>query len=546
MQQMTKEELIEYFIELLGDNEILGKVMSIEQIREKLNNTIKKVTYDSEKNINGAGACGSWNSSSKTLNLDFERIGEKKALVIVHELLHVLTDSEVNNNNSRFNKSGFSLIITGSIDFNRAINEGMTDALAEQITGLRNDGYNEEKRLYGILSDIIGQKEMLKQYCCDIDETYGSSINDFEEKARNIFREDIIKKYGLELGEWINNNVKRVLFLSDKLCNLDFEERNYGLNSSKKRLYREIKQEIDDTLLNIFERVINNEHDIIKKVDMLSNVNSYFSGDKYKEVFNNVIFNNINLDNLGYTERIELFQRIKQKGLGAYIPKKIVVETLFGLPEADTIDAESKLKQYFDLKGPDFYDIEDCNRVYELYASSGKIEEKFFDKRKIFNENILLGCYGMESINLRLTEIKYQKVGDYYRTCGEYISEIGTFYDKNGDKVEPINLQFNALNDENVTAEMDIVSLSKIIPEGKIKLIEEQLKDKFKQYQIEFQEENIEYCSRIECVGNMLSLGYCPKDKNGKEHREFYSIDTNGELQQIEIRRRKKNVRRYV
>lgn len=45
MKQMTKEELIEYFIEQLGDNEILGQVMSIEQIREKLGYIVKDVTY---------------------------------------------------------------------------------------------------------------------------------------------------------------------------------------------------------------------------------------------------------------------------------------------------------------------------------------------------------------------------------------------------------------------------------------------------------------------------------------------------------------------
>ena len=51
MKQMTKEELIEYFIEQLGDNEILGQVMTIEQIREKLNTIIKDVRYAEDKKI---------------------------------------------------------------------------------------------------------------------------------------------------------------------------------------------------------------------------------------------------------------------------------------------------------------------------------------------------------------------------------------------------------------------------------------------------------------------------------------------------------------
>ena len=45
MKQMTKEELIEYFIEQLGDNHVLGKYLTIEQIRERLNENINEVVY---------------------------------------------------------------------------------------------------------------------------------------------------------------------------------------------------------------------------------------------------------------------------------------------------------------------------------------------------------------------------------------------------------------------------------------------------------------------------------------------------------------------
>lgn len=45
MKQMTKEDVIEYFIEQLGDNHVLGKYLTIEQIREKLNENINEVIY---------------------------------------------------------------------------------------------------------------------------------------------------------------------------------------------------------------------------------------------------------------------------------------------------------------------------------------------------------------------------------------------------------------------------------------------------------------------------------------------------------------------
>lgn len=93
MKQMTKEELIEYFIEQLGDNEILGPIMSIEQIRDKLNYIVKDVTYHEEPG-NFAGGWVIDKNGTGTVNFDIRKIPlrEEKA-IIVHELLHALSTS---------------------------------------------------------------------------------------------------------------------------------------------------------------------------------------------------------------------------------------------------------------------------------------------------------------------------------------------------------------------------------------------------------------------------------------------------------------------
>ena len=69
MEQMNKKELIERFIELLGNNEILGKVMSIKQIREKLNNIVEVVTYKDEPG-NFAGGCSIDKNGKVIINFD--------------------------------------------------------------------------------------------------------------------------------------------------------------------------------------------------------------------------------------------------------------------------------------------------------------------------------------------------------------------------------------------------------------------------------------------------------------------------------------------
>ena len=93
MKQMTKEELIEYFIEQLGDNEILGQVMTIEQIREKLQAIIKEVTYSDEI----GNFVGQWKMESDgrgIVNFNLRKIlPQEEKQIVVHELLHALSAS---------------------------------------------------------------------------------------------------------------------------------------------------------------------------------------------------------------------------------------------------------------------------------------------------------------------------------------------------------------------------------------------------------------------------------------------------------------------
>lgn len=87
MEQMNKKELIERFIELLGNNEILGKVMSIKQIREKLNNIVEVVTYKDEPG-NFSGECLIDKNGKVIINFDTRKISYlEENVTIVHELL---------------------------------------------------------------------------------------------------------------------------------------------------------------------------------------------------------------------------------------------------------------------------------------------------------------------------------------------------------------------------------------------------------------------------------------------------------------------------
>ena len=153
-------------------------------------------------------------------------------------------------------------------------------------------------------------------------------------------------------------------------------------------------------------------------------------------------------------------------------------------------------------------------------------------------------CQTMQDIDDRLNNVKYQKVGEFYRICGEYSPVVGTLYNQNGEKVEPSGLRFDPLKEEHVSRSLDIMKLEKIIPREQIEIVEEQFRDKFKEYETQCQDENEEYRSRIAMIGNIFVLQYYPRTKiEGKRIEEFFEIDENGQIKPIELRRRKKNCR---
>ena len=532
---MTKEELIEYFIEQLGDNKILGRFMTIGQIREKLNNMIIEVTYDKELGNFSA----SWHQESDgrgVINFDISKIpwGEEENN-IVHELLHTLTSSSNSINATNYKKCGIHLTCE-SWDFrdnwNRAINEGITDTLTEQITGKNHRGYYEEKSFYKILSVIIGEDNMLKTFFADIEQTDCKTRSDFERKAKDIFKEDLLRKYGLEFGTEINYDVKKILLLTDQLNILNSKNSIYGLNSDGEKIQSETKQEIYDTLLNVLEKIVDRELDINKKCDLFRVISYHYNRDTYASSLK-AFFNN---NNMNYGQRMEILEKIREKGYKGNVPYEVIKETLFDLPEVLDMDPELKLEKYFYLNNLDYRDSEQCNTIYELYVKAGKIKEDIFCKKNVF-KNCMYSCVTMHDIDTRLTDIKYQDIGNVYRICGEDAPAVGTFYNYEGKEIKPLDLRFDPLNDDNITYSWDIIRLSKIIPKEKVELIEEQLKDKFKQYQIQDQEENIKYRSKIEIIGNIFRLRYSPEwSSEGKGIEEFFEIDDNGQFKLIPMR----------
>ena len=200
MKKMSKEELIEYFIELLGDNSVLEKYFTIDEIRNKLTNIIQKVSYEKYE---GSTTSGFFDEDIGQVNIDYTKgyTDEQLKETIVHEMLHVLSYSYVESENIRTNKCGLEIsqsafegtikntgIWTMTTDrstrmFGKSINEGYTQILTERILGIDtddNEGYEQEKDIVRILEAALGKEYLMDKFFEDIDkEANGSRPVDY-------------------------------------------------------------------------------------------------------------------------------------------------------------------------------------------------------------------------------------------------------------------------------------------------------------------------------------------------------------------------------
>lgn len=545
MKQMTKEELIEYFIEQLGDNEILGQVMTIEQIRQKLNSLIRQVTYNPEM----ANFCASWNVSKQTINFDLQRMpfGEED-VNIVHELIHVLSSSEIADRNPNFSayiyskvglhyyysmKKGHERRVFS--EDNRAINEGITDFLADKITGKIHKGYQEEKDIYRVLSIVTGEGVILKKYFADIAESF--SIKEIEHNVADIFKEDLIQKYGLQVGIKLNDDVKKVLSLADQLNGINTKDSVYGINENGNNIRRKIQNEISNTLVDIIERVIDNEPDFTKKFALISKLQdvSFFSFDSRRIISRKVESELINSKEFSYTQKVEMINTLRTQGVKFDL--QTIEDMIFNLPEVQQFNPAEKLEYGMNLLNGYMLTKNSMSIFYRLYVECGKINDERFPKKEIIWRTLEISSFNTpQEIEKQLNEARYYELGEYYVLPRGEHPDNTVIFDEEGKLLKPRKIDIDPLEDnvELICDEMDRVPSINRFSEDKVKKISEQLKEKFEQFRISAKGE----CEDrgIAIIGNILRLYYVDweeKTESEQSFLDFYSIDEDGILHLI-------------
>lgn len=534
MKQMTKEELIEYFMEQLEDNEVFGPVMTTNRIMEKLNNYITEITFNPESYANASfnisiEDCG---TVFGKINLDIDDLNKyneyEQKMIINHENTHILGLSVKKIGDKLYIKNGFQLITctydskTNSYvlesEFNVGASEGMTDIIAMNIAKKdEKHGYENEQDICRLLSIILGQDELLKIYCDEEIEKY------FQINPRDIFKDLAISKYGKELGNKINEDLGKILALSDELFVLDIASINKKLDTEELKLHREIREEINATFLRIVKTIIDKEQDMIKKIDIMKKcIPTSINQDITEKVLGELV----NDDTTDFNKKLEILQQIRAEKK-SYIPQSIIENILFSESGLEKLYVEKQLEHYLYLmQGNNFVWNE---KAYELCVASGRISEELFSKKLLFILSMPYKVPLIDDLDEVLKSSKYFKVGNYYGISGKTEDFLVDIQEQKS--IFGSALDFNPFENNNLESTRDKKILSSVLPETQIDVLCYQLKELVKKSE----QKDKKYSSKITVFDNLIRMQYT---LDSQEIEEYYTIGANGILQEEPIRRR--------
>ena len=404
MKQMNKEELIYCFMNTLKDNQYLKDIISTDEIKARLNETISEVIYDNKETKNGKTCfCSSKQDGTVIITLS-DKINEAiKDLYIVHELLHAISMSKIEATAEYLiHKCGLEFhfghvenqnyIVDHKQD--EAINEGMTQAITERIIKAgTNFSYNTEKDIAKIISVILGEKTMLQKYF--------SSTESCKEDPNYIPIEDLKKRYGQDIGFDFCDKLEKISPMADELLKLnkDDEEKN-------KEQIDILKNEIYKILENMIDKMIEVTPDIRERItDIMNPLFQTTIGLKYSSKIMPDFYNSSDID------------KEEKKKLGYDIINKYCELAPYG---QNGIDGKF---------------------ILETYIKSGIISQENWNKKKALSK--IMNGTRLNEIMRKIEKIQYKQIGDYYMILGDYnIAENephksvnGKLFDKDGNEV---------------------------------------------------------------------------------------------------------------
>lgn len=212
-KELNKKEMIDLFINYFNSHRELFPEISEKLVRDRLNLEIKQVEYVEQNGL----IKGGWNPNNGKIEIVN---GVESIHIIMHELTHLLSTSQ--NNLKEIEKVGLNLYFKKTKkDIGIGINEGITDAIAEILSGQKNSGYQVEKNAAYMLFSLIGIENVLKHFHDNNFFERNPNIGeDFE--FSNFFETDILAQYeDVQKQEEVKSLINRMSNIVDKITELN-------------------------------------------------------------------------------------------------------------------------------------------------------------------------------------------------------------------------------------------------------------------------------------------------------------------------------------
>lgn len=464
--EIERDRLIEHFISLLGDNSILGKYMSIDEIRFRLKQNISGVIYETKNNIYN----GQYTPKTKLIHLAFlgANYNEfEENCIIVHEFLHALStsiiihekeDSSIEKTikcglqigQELFEKKGYNpywicFENEKNRELARGINEGLTNLLVAEILMQHYKNYilipmyySNEQDFCRLICGLYGKDYLVRKY--------------FERCPKSEIENPASYLFGSRHFEWTNNEIIRNQLLEEKMNTIlkDIDQLLWYQIISKNDNGKEINgTDVENYYKKLQEHLISEVKELI--VFVLHNI----SEKDAKEIIPNVL------------ESLRMFSDKRMNYRDSSFILDLSREDLASCVAVYLKESRESLGKMVDiyarLTDPNnafitgrSYSYLDWLKTIEEYCIKNRIVSK-----KDFSKSAMLGWILHSNNNIRnlsdydikqfLEDFSYIKVGSHYmlKYNGEDYSYKsltegeGVWFDESGKKAYPFSLYRN-------------------------------------------------------------------------------------------------------
>lgn len=240
--------------EISKDSVFAGQMTNVE-LCDKVYSKIKNITIDKDfRNI-----YGSWNSKSGTLSLKPEVINNISSTISTSKEIKVILLQQLmtvaGDRNGEYGLNKYHFFDDKNRVNGKALNDGITMSLAEDIMDVKTNGFKNEKGIYKILESMYGKERYFKDFL-----TGSSEVENYikEQRGDNYLKLYKTVVYTLDMLKDTNDKILLLSKLEDRkqefknTVSTRDKYQNYIDAALKKLIGRELRLQTDVNYKYVF------------------------------------------------------------------------------------------------------------------------------------------------------------------------------------------------------------------------------------------------------------------------------------------------------